>query len=308
MQIVAPLVSVIVPVFNHAAYIGACLDSISGDGYSRVELVLIDDGSNDGSFDLAAEWVALNQAGFVRTVLRRQNNVGITCTLNRLLHLARGDFIVLLASDDALLPGGIAARVTALLQHPEWLAVFGDCTIIDRDGHQTHASGLVDLNHADKAALLNSATILTELLWRWSVPGPVLMARREAFFGPNSIGLYPEDIRVEDRYFYLSALLRKAIGFVDYPVASYRLHGMQAITASKGQVEEDLLTTELRLLPHFRGLNALGLWLRTRRPALRRSSSWWTKGYADACWWLSGQLSRVLVRLNCRRAIAKSAG
>jgi glycosyltransferase involved in cell wall biosynthesis len=259
------LVSVIVPVYNHARFLCACFDSIAAETYPNVELLVIDDGSSDGSFDVAKEWIARNSGRFARVELEKQENAGITVSLNRLLRMTRGDYIVLLASDDILLPGGISARVAALRENPRWLSVIGDCIVIDESGTLIHHSGFRDYAKADKEALQHSQTIETEMIWRWSAPGPVLMSRRTAYFDPLGVGFYPEDLRVEDRYFYLAVLSKHALGFIDVPVAGYRLHPDQSITKPQARVREWVLETEARFVGKFTGLSSLGLWIHCQR-------------------------------------------
>jgi glycosyltransferase involved in cell wall biosynthesis len=113
------LVSVIVPVYNHERFICSCLESVAGETYPRMELIVIDDGSTDDSFDLATDWAKISASRFVRVEVSKQQNSGLNCTLNRLIRMARGEFIVILASDDVLIAGGILARVRALLSNPQ---------------------------------------------------------------------------------------------------------------------------------------------------------------------------------------------
>ena len=112
-----PLVSVLVPAYNHERYIAAALDSIRDDGYPNLEIVVIDDGSTDETWDRVVAWERANRdAVAIRTT--RQSNVGLAMTLNRLLEQASGSYATTLASDDRLLPGGIEARVGALEDRP----------------------------------------------------------------------------------------------------------------------------------------------------------------------------------------------
>jgi glycosyltransferase involved in cell wall biosynthesis len=272
MGIEPVLVSVVVPIYNHARFLRACFESIGSETYSNIELLAIDDGSTDGSYDVAKEWMDQNSGRFARVELKKQKNAGITSSLNGLLRMSCGEYIVLLASDDILLPGGILARIQALQKNPQWLAVFGDCKVIDDAGATIHQSGLVDLYKGDKEALRHAQTIETELIWRWSVPGPVTMARRAAYFSQDGIGFYPEDLRVEDRYFYLAALSRHALGFVDFPVGGYRLHSNQSISTSALALSESVLKADERFVSRFSGPSSLALWIRSRTLYVNKAS------------------------------------
>jgi len=75
-------------------------------GYPNLELHFIDDGSTDRSFDIALEWRERHTHRLPGGIhMARQANEGLTRTLNRLTARAKGEFITMLASDDALLAG-----------------------------------------------------------------------------------------------------------------------------------------------------------------------------------------------------------
>ena len=177
----APLVSVLVPAFNHQDFIESCLDSIVESAYVPLEILIIDDGSVDDTYARACAWGEINSHRVMRVIVRRQENQGLTRTLNALVASAEGEFVTVLASDDELEPDGIQLRVSALQQHPEWLAVFGDCSIIDAAGHQQSLSALASESHAHFPALMNPRRIARELILKWYLPGPAMLARRTAY-------------------------------------------------------------------------------------------------------------------------------
>lgn len=226
-----PLISVLVPLYNHARYVVECLESIAASQYPRIEVLVLDDGSTDDSLAIAEAWRANNAGRFAHFQLRSQTNAGITRTLNRLVASSQGEYLALLASDDSLLPDGLSIRHKALQAHPEWLAVFGDCHVIDGDSKRVADSGISGLyaHGARPAALLRPWLIQLELILRWSVPGPVIMLRRQAFDAQGGVGPYDESLTVEDRDFYLRLLARNALGYVDEPVACYRVHSSNSI-------------------------------------------------------------------------------
>jgi len=250
-----PLVSVFMPVYNHASFVEACLDSIAGEDYPELELVIIDDGSLDDSFLRVQQWVAANSGRFRRVVCRTQPNAGLCRTLNRLVAEIKGEFATMVASDDALIPGGIRARVETLQKHPEWLAAFGDAQTMDGDGTVYQQSNLREEQEADLMALADPQRITMELLLRWSIPGPVLLCRREAWDPVRGVGLYDEALFLEDRDFYLRLLARKALGFVNRPVARYRLHSSNACRdrSARNRLRETLWQSNLKNAPLFSG-------------------------------------------------------
>jgi len=114
------LVSVITPVFNRAQFIEAAIDSIAGQRYRPVELVLADDGSTDESPRLiqAAREKYAEQAGFTIRY-RRQENAGAASARNLGLRHCRGEFIVYVESDDVLYPNALEWGVDRLRANPD---------------------------------------------------------------------------------------------------------------------------------------------------------------------------------------------
>jgi glycosyltransferase involved in cell wall biosynthesis len=231
-----PLVSVLIPLYNHSRYIRRCLDSILEDGYPRIEIVIIDDGSRDDSVALARQWYAEQVAGRIeRFELESRPNKGVTRTVNELIAKAHGDYLVFVASDDFLLPGGITARLEYLQSHPAKRAVFGDCIVVDDGNSKTHDSGIVDLYGGHIKCLMNEELLALELIFNWCVTGPGFMARRELF---DEIGLYDESLTVEDWDMYLRIAAPGLLGFIPNPVAAYRYHGGNSILNLNSQLAQ----------------------------------------------------------------------
>jgi glycosyltransferase involved in cell wall biosynthesis len=256
-----PLVSIIVPLYNHANYIEATLESFVNEGHSNLEIVIIDDGSKDDSFEVAQAWFARHPNVFTNVVLERQENAGITKTLNRLVARCTGAFITMVASDDLLLPGGIQARLEALERRPDWLSVFGDASIINEQGVQTASSALHRINHTNLKALEHDRLRSQELILRWSIPGPVLLSRRDTFDPERGVGPYNETMFIEDRDLYLRLLARNALGFVPQAVAAYRMHTRNTIAAPAAQarVYKSMFEAESKHRAQFTGTNRWAL-------------------------------------------------
>ncbi|MFT4116900.1 glycosyltransferase family 2 protein [Bradyrhizobium sp.] len=219
-----PLVSVLVPAYNHEGYVRRCLDSVLEDAYPRKELVVIDDGSTDGTADVISDWMSRN-SGSLDVKFRRRENRGVSRTLNEMGRLANGEFLRVVASDDFLLPAGISAQVAYLQEDRSRSAVFGDAVVVDGEDRQVHDSLLSDVYGADRSKYLEPASLGRQIICRWSVGGPVLMIRKSAF---EALGGWNEELSVEDWDIYLRLLATKGLGFIDMPVGAYRLHGANA--------------------------------------------------------------------------------
>ena len=123
-----PLVSIITPSFNQARYIEATIQSVLGQDYPRIEYIVIDGGSSDGTVDLLkkydhklAYWVS-------------EKDKGQTDAINKGFARATGDILAWINSDDTYEPGAIAAAVKYLQEHPEAGMVYADCNFINEDG------------------------------------------------------------------------------------------------------------------------------------------------------------------------------
>ena len=102
-----PWLSILIPVYNVAPYLRCCLQSILSQPTAGVEILLVEDGSTDGSRELAAQLCA-EHAGFTRLLLHERNR-GLSAARNTLLDAATGRYVWFVDSDDQMLPGALAA-------------------------------------------------------------------------------------------------------------------------------------------------------------------------------------------------------
>ena len=118
----APAVSVIVPVYNVAAYFSSCRESVLAKSFSDLEILLIDDGSDDGSELLCDAWAAED----ARVRVFHQKNAGVSAARNRGIGEARGEWIAFLDPDDWIDPDYFAKLLTAA---EESGASFAECDV-----------------------------------------------------------------------------------------------------------------------------------------------------------------------------------
>ncbi len=107
-----PLVSILIPCYNAEPWLAATLESALTQTHPATEIILVDDGSRDGSLELARSFADRG----VRTVA--QANAGASAARNRAFRESRGEFIQYLDADDLLSPGKIAAQVALLATRP----------------------------------------------------------------------------------------------------------------------------------------------------------------------------------------------
>ncbi len=303
------LVSVVVPLYNHARYIRASLDSILNSQYDPIEVLIMDDGSTDDSFAVTQTWIIQHPDSRIKIRLLQQKNQGITKTLNHLIRLAQGEYIALLASDDCLMPEGLRLRIQALQAHPEWLVIFGDGVVIDVEGKRLCESAIQEFWKMDKRALLHPRFMARELILNWGMPGGSVMIRRCAFDPVSGLGPYDETLRFEDRDFFLRGLSRSAVGFIDQPVSAYRWHGRNFITEQKPHqlagVSYGRYLSEKKNLSHFHGslrwILRFSCLMSLALAKSQESNSWYYKGLWQVVWRahrLLYGLHRMQVRLG----------
>lgn len=109
------LLSVIVPIYNTAPYLPRCIDSILGNGYENIEVILVDDGSSDNSLAVCRRYEAEHDCV---CVLAKPNG-GVHTARNAGLERAKGTYIVFIDSDDWCDKGMFSYLINVLEEHPE---------------------------------------------------------------------------------------------------------------------------------------------------------------------------------------------
>lgn len=105
-----PLVSIIIPTYNYGKYLSGAIESCLGQSYGNLEVIVIDDGSTDGTGEM------VKNIGDPRVLYHRQENRGVSAARNRGLKEAKGDFIVFLDADDRLTEDSIDVRLAVMLE------------------------------------------------------------------------------------------------------------------------------------------------------------------------------------------------
>lgn len=123
-----PLVSIVTPSFNQAEYLEETIRSVLEQDYPRIEYIVIDGGSTDGSVDVIkkyedriAFWVS-------------ERDRGQTDAINKGLERAKGEILAWINSDDTYHPKAVGEAVEFLMNHPNVAMVYADCNFIDEQG------------------------------------------------------------------------------------------------------------------------------------------------------------------------------
>ena len=156
-----PLVSVIIPCFAQAGYLGEAIRSVLAQTYRHFEVIVVDDGSPD---DVSAVTVR-----FPDIHLIRQKNMGQAAARNRGLHATTGELVVFLDADDRLLPDALRVGAESLASHPDCAFVYGHVRLIGSDGSPVDTP-------PQQAVLTDHYVRLLSANYIWS-PGAVMYRR-----------------------------------------------------------------------------------------------------------------------------------
>lgn len=229
------LVSIIIPVFNHARFVRQCIESVIAQDYPSIELIVIDDGSMDDSVAVIESLLPACRQRFVRFEFRSRPNKGLAATLNEALAWAEGGYFSALASDDVLLPDKTSRLLFAIADETDVAGVFGGCEYINEDGNligsENHPLAYFSFN--DVLAHRHSLQAATQLLRTGHV---------------RAAGGYLQDVYIEDWYMWLK-LTEAGHKLKNIPdlLAQYRYHA-----GNISKQRRHMFEARKQILGHFR--------------------------------------------------------
>ncbi|HEX4909124.1 MAG TPA: glycosyltransferase [Permianibacter sp.] len=207
-----PAVSVVIASYNHRPWIVESIQSVLAQRGLDFELIVIDDGSSDGSEQVIAPLAAEHQFHF-----EQQPNMGLARTLNKALGLARGRYFAPFGSDDRMRPGRLALQQAHLDNHLELVISAGNIFKIDEHGQPLAAK---KQRHYPARELDFADVFLNR---KPGAPAPTLLFRTEAL---RRVGGFNPEIRLEDLYIELKLTESGGrIGILEDVLADYRIHG-----------------------------------------------------------------------------------
>ncbi len=212
------LVSVVIPCYNHEKFVQDCIKSVIDQTYQNIELIIIDDGSKDQSVEKIKEMVGLCNKRFTNFDFRYRPNKGLTHTLNESLDWVKGEFLILIASDDYMTSDRVEIQVEILRNNPEYYACSGSQLKIDENGCKLEykfQNNLIKKNIVkDRKNIFKSSN---------NIYSPTTMFRTSVI---KDLGGYNPNILIEDLYIFYKAALND---FKHLQVTNvftyYRVHG-----------------------------------------------------------------------------------
>lgn len=205
-------ISVIIPAYNYARYLGEAIDSVFAQTYPALEIVVVDDGSADDTSEVLAGY-----GDRIRAI--RQQNQGVSAARNAGISAARGEYVAFLDADDVWHPSKLEAQMARFDADPNLGLVYcgaesfnaeGQTMQVWRDGMQGRVA--INMLRFDRGVM--------------AAPGcNIVVPKRVA----EEIGGFDTRMTVsEDWDFYYRVAARYAIGFTGEALVRYRIHGSGA--------------------------------------------------------------------------------
>jgi len=203
-----PAFSVVIPAHNRERFLGATLKSVLDQTYPAAEIVVVDDGSSDGTAQFVGRFTNTATIKYYR-----QHNQGPSVARNKGVELTKGDWIAFLDADDIWRPEKLAVQAEYARRHPEVDLFWCEVEYIDDRGQPREPFVWNDR----LAPLMFNRTMCP-------VPSTVVM-RRAAFLAAG--GFNPNMRCYEDGEFFMRIAARYKIFFIDKVLVKYRCHPAQ---------------------------------------------------------------------------------
>lgn len=198
-----PLVSIVIPAYNHASYLDHAIQSILRQDYPHIELIVLDDGSTDNSREVLEKYGN-------RFYWETQSNMGQANTLNKGWAMSKGEILSYISADDVLLPQATSRSVRCLNQNPDAVLTYCDFNLITPDSRVVRRIRTPAFDYGEMLAKVKCP------------PGPGAFFTRAAF---EATGPWDSSLRAMLDYDYW---LRLGLNgrFVKIPeaLALYRVH------------------------------------------------------------------------------------
>src|SRR5829696_6871232 len=205
-EVVAGLVSVVIPCYNQAHFLGEAIESVLAQSHPNFEIVVVDDGSTDDTSEVARRYPGVR--------LVRQENQGLSGARNAGLARSEGEYVVFLDADDRLLPEALETHLEHLEAHPECAFVSGPCRRITADGSPLPTPPRLHVEGDHYLVLLHRCYI-------W--PPAVVMYRRAIL---ETVGGFDTSLSpAADHVMYLRIARKFPVCSHEKVVAEYRQHG-----------------------------------------------------------------------------------
>lgn len=215
----APVVSVICVCYNQAKFVEEALDSVVSQTYKSIELIVIDDGSTDGSAKVIKNWISKHPE---TTLLINATNLGYCKTFNKAFGISTGSYCVDLAADDVMMPERVEKQVSFFESNDSELGVvFSNAMYINAEGKfmRDHFEYLFRKGLISR---IPQGDVYRDVLTTYFIPSPTMMIRRQVL---DTLDGYDESLVYEDFDFWVRSSRLFTYGFIKESLTKIRRTG-----------------------------------------------------------------------------------
>lgn len=216
-----PLVSIGLLTFNQEKYIASSLEALLSQEYDPIELIILDDASNDGTAFIIEQYIKRLEKKFVRVRFKRnvQNSGNISKNCNLIMKEAKGFYYYGISGDDIILPHGVQSLYEALQIHSECSVVHANLVEIDDTYTYGDPVDLSNLFVKGRDSGIEPDNFFQKLMCGNCICAPAVMLRNDLF---AKYGYHDETIIYEDYEYWLRLSRQEKFYFLNKPIALYR--------------------------------------------------------------------------------------
>ena len=243
------LVSIISPCYNGAKYLPAFLDSIVSQTYRPIELLFVDDGSNDNTKEVFESYRERLIQSNITPIYFFQENSGQASAINRALPHFEGDYMMWMDSDDILMPDNISKKVSYLEEHPEKGFVLCQGEIVHANDVSTSIGTL-----ARKAQEpLDNLKLFEDLIMERNVvyvPATIMASRQAVLASIPTLHIY-EGRQGQNWQLMLPLAFSNQYGLIEEPLFKYVIHEDSHSHANRTYIQSVARCNEFEKLISF---------------------------------------------------------
>jgi glycosyltransferase involved in cell wall biosynthesis len=221
------LVSVVIPVYNGARFLREAIDSVLGQTYSPVQVIVVDDGSVDGSPEVIRSYGS-------RLESIRQPNSGVAQARNRGIAASRGEFIAFLDQDDWWRPEKIRRQVESFVQHPDVGLVHTEAAHYDNP-----SAAFVERFNPNRSDLL-TGRCYERLLLGNAIFNSSVIIRKSVLDKVGAFDTQIEGNTIQDYDLWLRIARASSLAYISEQLTVYRLHPEQGMWKARHSLMEEL--------------------------------------------------------------------